>query len=198
MIYHIAKCNDLLNMYRFRWAACQLEELKRCTRRQKTLKYILESLPETLEATYDQILSRITPADASDAAKLLLWLAFAEKPLHIDCLAIVVEFDVAEEDFDPVAKLSSSEDVLRICSSLVTKMSDNTVQLAHASVKEYVWAKSRMIQSNITINPFWGIFLLENVAWLICFVQQKVFPFSQIISLTLFIKEILVKGLISH
>jgi len=144
-------------MYRFRWAACQLDELTRCTRRQKTLKYILESLPETLEATYDQILSRIAPADTSDAAKLLLWLSFAEKPLHIDYLAIVVEFDEAKEDFDPAAKLSSPEDVLRICSSLVTKMSDNTVQLAHASVKEYVLSeKPRMIQSNITINPSLG------------------------------------------
>ena len=170
MIYHIAKCNDLLNMYRFRWAACQLEELKRCTRRQKTLKYILESLPETLEATYDQILSRITPADASDAAKLLLWLAFAKKPLHVDCLAIVVEFDVSSEDFDPIAKLSSSEDVLRICSSLVAKMSDNTVQLAHASVKEYVQGKPRVIQSNITINPSQGNIFVGKccLAYLLC------------------------------
>ena len=58
------------------------------------MEYILESLPKTLEETYDQILSRISPADASCAVKLLLWLSFAGQPLHMDYLAIIVEFDI--------------------------------------------------------------------------------------------------------
>ncbi|KAF8344777.1 ankyrin repeat-containing domain protein [Amanita rubescens] len=140
----------------FRWVACQLDELKKCTKRRKTLDYILESLPATLEGTYDQILSRIPPADASGAAKLLLWLAFANQPLHIDYLGVIVEFDMDKRDFDPDGRLSSSEDVLKICSSLVTRMSDNTVQLAHASVKTYVVEKKRTIQSNIIMDPSIG------------------------------------------
>ena len=125
-------------MNRFRWVACQLDELKKCTTRKKALEYILNSLPETLEGTYDQILSRISPADASCAVKLLLWLAFAEEPLHMDYLAIIVEFDIDTKAFDSDVKLSCSADVLKICSSLVTRMSDNTVELAHASVKTYI------------------------------------------------------------
>ena len=90
------KCNFdsallILNRDRFRLVACQLEELKRCSKRQKTLKSILGSLPATLEATYDQILNKISFYDALDAVKLLLWLAFAEHPLHINDLAIIVE-----------------------------------------------------------------------------------------------------------
>ena len=118
-----------VTMNRFRWVACQLDELKKCTRRNKTLKYILESLPETLEGTYDQILSRISPADASCAVKLLLWLAFAEQPLHMDYLAIIVEFDIDTKAFDSDAKVSYSTDVLKICSSLVTRMSNDTVEV---------------------------------------------------------------------
>jgi hypothetical protein len=145
-----------VTVHRFRWVACQLDELKKCTKRRKTLDYILESLPATLEGTYDQILSRIPPADASGAAKLLLWLAFANQPLHIDYLGVIVEFDMDKRDFDADGRLSSSEDVLKICSSLVTRMNDNTVQLAHASVKTYVLEKKRTIQSNIIMDPSIG------------------------------------------
>ena len=90
---------------RFCWVACQLDELKTCTKRQKTLDYILESLPETTEEIYDQILGRISPADASDAVKLLLWLVFAKDPLHIGYLAIIVEFDRDKRTFNKDAKV---------------------------------------------------------------------------------------------
>ncbi|KAF8347274.1 vegetative incompatibility protein HET-E-1 [Amanita rubescens] len=125
----------------FCWVACQLDELKKCTKRKTTLKYILDHLPDTLEAMYDQILNRISTADALDAAKLLLWLTFAEHPIHIDYLADVVEFDMDDKTFNSSASLSSPEDILVICSSLVTRMDDNTVQLAHASVKQYIMQK---------------------------------------------------------
>ena len=125
--------------------ACQLEELKKCSKRIKALKDTLNSLPLTLEETYDQIISRIPQADVSDALKLLLWLAFAKEPLVIHELALVVEYDADQDLFDPEAKLSSPEEVLKICSSLVTKMYNNTVQLAHASVKEYILKRSRKL-----------------------------------------------------
>ena len=154
--YRSASAMNCVTVNRFHWVACQLDELKKCTKRQKTLNYILESLPETLEETYDQILSRISPADASDAVKLLLWLAFAKHPLHNDNLAIIVEFDMDKKTFNNNAKLSSPLDVLKICSSLVTKMADGTVQLAHASVQKYVLEKKRTIQLNIVIDPSIG------------------------------------------
>ena len=124
--------------------------------RPKTLKSTLENLPVTLEATYDRILSSIPPADAPDAVKLLLWLAFAEHALHIDYLAITVEFDMVHKEFDSDARLSSPQDVLKICSSLVTRMTDNTVQLAHASVKTYVVEKPSIILPSIIMDPSIG------------------------------------------
>jgi ankyrin repeat protein len=162
-------------MNRFRLVACQLEELKECARSQKTLEYILEGLPVTLEATYDQILSRISPANASDAVKLLLWLAFAEQPLKIDYLAVIVEFDMDKKTFDPKARLSAPTDILRICSSLVTKMWNNTVKLAHASVNKYVMEKKRTIQSNIVMDPSMGNAFVGQccLAYILCS-EQKV------------------------
>ncbi len=88
--------------------------------------------------------------------KLLLWLTFAEHPLHIDYLADIVKFDMDDKAFNSSASLSSPDDVLVICSSLVTKMDDHTVQLAHASVKQYILERPRTIQSRIVINPLIG------------------------------------------
>jgi len=110
----------------------------------------------TLEATYDQILSKIPSADAQDAVKLLLWLAFAKEPLQIDYLAIVVEYDIEKKTFDSDAKLSSPQEILKICSSLVTRMDNGTVQLAHASVKQYILEKKRGIQPNVVMDPSLG------------------------------------------
>ena len=137
-------------MSRFRWVACQLDELEKCTKRRKTLDEILGHLPETLEA------SRISPADVSDTVKLLLWLAFARQPLDIDHLAIIVEFNLDKKVFNSDAKLASPMDILKICSSLVTGIGDNTVQLAHASVKQYILKKKRIIQSKIALDPSIG------------------------------------------
>ncbi|KAF8621256.1 hypothetical protein AX15_007917 [Amanita polypyramis BW_CC] len=140
----------------FRWVTCQLEELKKCRKSLKALKTTLDGLPDTLEATYNQILNRISPVDAPEAVKLLLWLAFAKEPLPIQELVIIVEFDVEQNIFDPDAKLTTPEDVLKICSSLVTKMDGNTVQLAHASVKEYILQSPRVIGKGIRMDPTFG------------------------------------------
>ena len=163
----------LITINRFRLVACQLEELKECARSQRTLEYILEGLPVTLEATYDQILTRIPPANASDAVKLLLWLAYAEQPLEIDYLAVIVEFDMEKKTFDPKAKLSAPSDILRICSSLVTKM-ENTVKLAHASVNKYIMEKRRTVQSNIIMDPSMGHAFVGQccLAYILCSEQK--------------------------
>jgi hypothetical protein len=50
--------------HRFRWVACQLEELKHCSKSQNMLRQKLDGLPTTLKSTYDQILTRIEEADA--------------------------------------------------------------------------------------------------------------------------------------
>ena len=106
-----------------------------------------------MEATYDQIISRIKDVNALDARELLLWLAFAETPIHIEGLAKIVEFEVEDQAFNPDAKLDNPEDVLKICPSPVTKMMDDTVQLAHASIKEYILNKQRKIGPHVELDP---------------------------------------------
>ncbi|KIL60365.1 hypothetical protein M378DRAFT_52332, partial [Amanita muscaria Koide BX008] len=104
----------------FRWVACQIVALERCSSSMVALKKTLEMLPKDLETTYDQILERIHAADATHAMKLLHWLVFALEPLQMEELAIVVQIDVKKNALDPNERLGSPKDILKICSSLVT------------------------------------------------------------------------------
>ncbi|KAF8327071.1 hypothetical protein F5887DRAFT_1084004 [Amanita rubescens] len=110
----------------FRWVACQVEELRKCPN-QRMLLQSLECLPKDLETTYDQILQRIDESTIEDRG-----------------LATVSTFDSSEGTYDPYLALAHPDDVIQVCSSLVTKTDDKTVQLAHASVKEYFLRKPRM------------------------------------------------------
>ncbi|THW69748.1 purine and uridine phosphorylase [Aureobasidium pullulans] len=151
----------------FRWAACQLDVLKNCYNR-PTIEKALKDLPKTLHDTYARMLKTILVSphcrEAITAIQFLLW---SKGILHVDMIhdAILVRpekrpaFDKADRYFDPL-------DVLKLCSSLVTVVAcsqhhvENShgysnsinsvgfgIQLAHASVEEYLLSDS-------VISPF--------------------------------------------
>ncbi|KAF8343377.1 ankyrin repeat-containing domain protein [Amanita rubescens] len=121
----------------FRWVACQIEQLKYC-QSETVLIQTLKSLPKDLETTYDQILQRIHEKELSSAKVILLWLALGMRPFTQEQLAIVVTFDPPNSTFSSRMGLPHPDDVLQVCSSLITKTSYNTVKLAHATVREYL------------------------------------------------------------
>ena len=105
----------------------------------------LHSLPKDLEATYDQILHRIDGREMPPAKVILQWLVLGMRPLTIPELTMAVTFDPLTGKFDSSLGLAHPDDVIQVCSSLVTRAANNTVQLAHASVKEYFLSKPRRI-----------------------------------------------------
>jgi hypothetical protein len=91
--------------------------------------------------------------DSQDAFKVLQWLAYSARPLQIDELAEVIEVDMEGDlRFDPDMRLPDPQDILIICSSLVTTAVSKTendngttseiieLRLAHFSVKEYLFS----------------------------------------------------------
>jgi ankyrin repeat protein len=156
--------------------ACHLEELKHCSKSLHILKDTLSRLPITLEATYDQILSRIKDVNALNAKKLLLWLAFAETPLLMKELAKVVEFDMESQRFNADLTLDHPVDVLKVCPSLVTEMKNGTVQLAHASIKEYILDKKRKIGPLMELDPNMGHFLVGHCSLAYMLYTEEVSP----------------------
>jgi len=105
----------------------------------------LKSLPKDLETTYDQILERIEKREMPSANIILQWLVLGMHPLLQEELCIVVTFNASSGNFDSSLALAHPDDVIQLCSSLVIKGANNKVQLAHASVKEYLLDKPTKI-----------------------------------------------------
>jgi len=112
------------------------------------LRKALDTLPHTLDQTYERILTNIREEDCVYAMRILQWLTFSARPLSVQEVAHVAAID-SERDpaFDRDEVLVDPLEVLEICSSLVTitnKAEDDQVPtqrivtLAHYSVQEYL------------------------------------------------------------
>ena len=145
----------------FRWVACQLDELKRCSSRMEALN--LNRLPKTLKETYDNILERIPEWERPNTTKLLMWLTFACSPLTLEELASVLEFDDKFYNLSVEQKLLNSEDVFLICSSLIKRTEDDKVALAHASVKEYLLSNSQIMPDAKTCHAYIATMCIKSL-----------------------------------
>jgi ankyrin repeat protein len=120
----------------------------------------LDELPKNLPEAYDRILRNIDRSRAAAAAReVLRWLVHAQRQLATSELLEVTGFLIQEGPrFDREEVLGDLDDILRICSSLVSvttsehetdselddrggrcaAFAPGHVRLAHASVKEYL------------------------------------------------------------
>jgi hypothetical protein len=141
----------------------------------------LKSLPKTLDDTYARILSNIDEEDCQDAVKILQWLACSARPLQIEEVAEIIAVDIeCDPRVDPGKRLREPQDVLAICSSLVTTTSEmiksshnkktgRQVRLAHFSVKEYLMSERvqatqysiQEIRANVSIAEICLAYLLQ-------------------------------------
>jgi ankyrin repeat protein len=113
------------------------------------LRKSLATLPQTLDETYDRILTAINKEDREYAMCILQWLTFSARPLSLKEIAEVVAINVARDPaFDRNEVLEDPLEALNICSSLVTTTKDKSegrrgpaqrfIVLAHYSVREYL------------------------------------------------------------
>ncbi|KAJ5165394.1 uncharacterized protein N7500_007224 [Penicillium coprophilum] len=110
---------------RFRWADLQIKRLENCHKK-VDIEDALASVPHSLEESYQRILLAIDKMYQEEALKILTWLSFSLAPLTLDAVRTV-------------AGLSFTDSVVEICTtSLVTLNADNTIRLAHFSVKEFL------------------------------------------------------------
>jgi Ankyrin repeats (3 copies)/Ankyrin repeat len=128
---------------RFRWAVCQLEILRHCL--PSSVRRTLEELPESLDETYERILTEIKAPHRDNAHRLLQCLVAAIRPLRVEELAevLAIDFDVeGVPKLNPRWRWEDQEQVLlSSCSSLITIVDDDKsriVQFSHSSVKEYL------------------------------------------------------------
>ena len=104
---------------RFRWAVCQLQDLRSCVNI-AALRRKLATLPGTLYETYDRILFNI-PQDCREMARSAFqWLAFSRRPMTLGEVAEAIIVNRHQQSFDTENRLFDVHNLLDICSSLVS------------------------------------------------------------------------------
>ncbi|KAI9695125.1 MAG: hypothetical protein M1820_008893 [Bogoriella megaspora] len=126
----------------FRWVFCQLEALKKLRPlRDSDYERTLQSLPATLDETYERILLDLETCQ-QEVFKALQWLAFTFEPVTIEELADAC-------DIDPHTEIKFNKDDKIIPQRLLEALSGLIIQegisgqlpkvrLAHFSVEEYL------------------------------------------------------------
>ncbi|KAN0128615.1 hypothetical protein V8E53_013534 [Lactarius tabidus] len=144
----------------FRWVFCQLETLRHCL--PQSVRRTLNELPESLDETYERVITELKRANQVHAYRMLQCLAVAIRPLSVAELAelLAFDFDAAKGG---IPKLNSDwrwgdheQAVLSTCSSLVTVIpGDETpvVQFSHFSVKEFLLS-DRLATSTRDISQY--------------------------------------------
>ncbi len=143
----------MLIEYRFRWVSCQLDCLANCYEL-NAVRDALATLPETLDATYTKVLENLQRPCKKVTYRLLQFLAYSERPLRIEEAvdALAVDFDTIPR-FDEKSRIPDPGEISKFCSTLIVVVtreqflesgegeSLTEVQLAHASVKEYLTSR---------------------------------------------------------
>lgn len=81
----------------------------------------MRSLPKTLDETYVRILRNIPDEFSDHAVRILEWLTYSTRPIHLHELAEVVAVNPDGNPwFDYDARFAESRELLSVCSSLIT------------------------------------------------------------------------------
>ncbi|KAK6375649.1 hypothetical protein LTR81_027903 [Elasticomyces elasticus] len=105
----------------FRWANCQLRELKRLKSfKPSHIQETLRNLPANLYETYDRILLSIEKDVRGEALNLLRWVAYAKSPRSLGELVDANIIDLTGSGIVDFADRGDLEDSLAILSGFVT------------------------------------------------------------------------------
>jgi len=106
----------------------------------------LDSLPESLDGMYAQILTGLMKEYIRHAIRILQFPTFSERPLTVreavDAIAVASDENTR---FDSKSRLADIREITKICSSLVSLVNtrdddeeSGELKLAHFSVKQYL------------------------------------------------------------
>ena len=132
------------------------------------MRNILAELPETLDETYERILSEIPKSNRVYAHRLLQCLTVAARPLSAEELGEVLAVDFMAIGGIPKLKENlrwedQDQALLSACSSLITVVEDEdsrVVQFSHFSVKEFL-TSDRLATSKLDASRYHHIHLKE-------------------------------------
>ena len=133
----------------FLWVGLVAEALKKCGATE--LEDALDEFPPGLDRMYDRMLLQIDARRKEIAAKVLLWVVMAVRPLTLSELGTAIELDIkCRGDFsiDQVTR----DQVVNCGSLLSIDSKTDEVRLVHQSAKDYLLRKTP--HSNPDLEPF--------------------------------------------
>ncbi|KAK2812422.1 hypothetical protein FQN50_001423 [Emmonsiellopsis sp. PD_5] len=121
----------------FLWVYLQLEILWDTCFTDAQVRSALAQLPKDLEETYRRCVNRINFHDDT-ALKILKWVGFSTRPLHIEEMKEAVAFGIQDSQWDP-EKVPHEAFIAGCCANLVAlDPADRCLRFAHSSVKQYL------------------------------------------------------------
>jgi hypothetical protein len=140
---------------------CQLEFLARCL--PGRIRYALDELPSTLDATYERTLQEIDSTNWEFASRLLHCVAVASRPLRVTELAEFLAFDFHTGDIPKYREDWRLEDpvdaMLSTCSTLLSLVNaeySQVIHFSHFSVKQFL-TSSRLAEKRNTISSHYHV-----------------------------------------
>ncbi|KAI7081966.1 hypothetical protein KC356_g8751 [Hortaea werneckii] len=104
----------------FRWAYCQIQELKKLkSAKPKYIEDVLRTVPTTLDETYERILCAIEERHRLEALTLLRWITYSKAPPTLGALAEAAIIDPAGEGKVNIDDRGDIEDSVNILSGLI-------------------------------------------------------------------------------
>ena len=110
----------------------------------KGIEKALKRVPEDMDATYERILDTINAkprAQRELARKILIWIAYARRPLSIEDLAYAISIDTDTKSLkDLESSLPTEESILGACANLISvdRNQNPYVRFVHFSVQEFL------------------------------------------------------------
>ncbi|KAH7133988.1 ankyrin repeat-containing domain protein [Dactylonectria macrodidyma] len=160
----------------FRWVECQFKALAACPESEDLLERLLNSLPETLDETYERMLNNISLGSRDYARQILSMLCCATRRLAATELIEGMAVQLGDPlRFNPKCCLKNMEAIQRVCPGFVEldancRTEGTTVRLAHFSVREYLesdrisesaWFKIKLQDANTQMVCVCLIVLLQ-------------------------------------
>lgn len=96
-----------------------MRDLQRCPRSDDHLERLLNSLPQSLEETYERILCYIDPSSIEDAHRILTLLCYAPKPLTVRELIDGIAVEIKSLRLNIGRRFHNAIDIQEICSNLI-------------------------------------------------------------------------------
>ena len=166
---------------------CQFEALKRCPRSKHHLEQCLQSLPRSLDETYERMLLSIDEGSYEEARRILTLLCFSSRPLAVSEVLHGIAVDLGEQAcLDRARLLQDVDDLREICPGLIdfgpelregigsttnpaTDLTrpEVTVRIAHFSVQEYL-ESDRIRQQKAEFFAMSSINAHQEIATICC------------------------------